>query len=72
MCSYENKLDEFLNKFSNPLKVFRENKVRKEIENHEKESKKMKDHLVEEARQLFERNKTNFKSVEDFSEFKYS
>ena len=42
MCIDEEKLDDFLNKFSNPLKVFREvcnkekNKVRNEKENHKK------------------------------------
>ena len=73
MCSEEGKLDDFLNKFSNPLKAFREVcnkkrfKVRVGIENQKEESEKMTEDLVEEARQLFERNNTNFKRVEDFS-----
>ena len=80
MSSDEGKLDDFLNKFSNPLKVFREVcnkekvKVSKEIENLENESEKMKDYLVEEAKQMFERNKiqeTIFKRSKDFSGFKY-
>ena len=77
MCSEKEKLDEFLNKFSNPLKVFREVcnkervKVLKEVENLENESEKMKEDLVEEAKHIFERNYINFKRSEDFSGFKY-
>ena len=77
MCSAKEKLDEFLNKFSNPLKVFREvcnkekDKVRKEAENYEYESEKMKEHLLEEAKQMLEQNNTNFKKSKDFSKFKY-
>ena len=77
MCSNEEKLDVFLNKFSNPLKVFREvcNKekvrVRKEIENLENKSEKIKLDLVKEAQQMFERNNTSFKRIKDFSGFKY-
>ena len=68
----EEKLDNFLNKFSNPVKVFREvcnkekNKVRKEIENYKKETEKMEKDLVKEAKLLFEQNNTNFKRVKIF------
>ena len=77
MCSDEEKLDDFLNKFSNPLKVFREVcnkekvKVRKEVEKYVTESEKIKKYLVEEAKQMFERNNTNFIKSKDFSGFKY-
>ena len=77
MWSDKDKLDEFLNKFPNPLKVFREVcnkekvKVLKEVENLENESEKMKEDLAEEAQLMFERNNTNLKRSEDFSGFKY-
>ena len=74
----DKQLDDFLKrKFSSPQKIYDEVynkklvKLQKEVKNHKNETEKMKEFLVDETKQMFERNKRNFKEIEDFSGFKY-